>query len=32
MDSVGLRMYREWKEMEFLKSILYEFGNNKFER
>ena len=25
-------MYREWKNIEFLKSIIYEFGNNKVER
>jgi len=25
-------MYREWKEMEFPKSIIYEFGNNEAER
>jgi hypothetical protein len=22
-------MYREWKKIEFLKCIIYEFGNNR---
>jgi len=25
-------MYREWEKIEFPKSIIYEFGNNKTER
>ena len=29
---VGLGMYREWKEMEFTKMIIYELGNNKAGR
>ena len=31
LDCVGLGMYREWKKIEFPKSIIYEFGNNKIE-
>jgi len=32
LDYDGLNMYREWKKIEFPKSIIYEFGGNKIER
>jgi hypothetical protein len=32
IDYIGLGMYREWKKIEFPKSIIYEFGSNKAER
>jgi len=32
MDCVGLGMDREWKEIEFPKNIIYEFGSKKAER
>jgi hypothetical protein len=32
IDYVGLDMYREWKKIEFPKSIVYAFGNKKTKR
>jgi hypothetical protein len=32
LNRLCLGMYREWKKIEFPKSIIYEFGNNKAER
>jgi hypothetical protein len=32
LDYIGLGMYREWKQQNSKKSIIYKFGNNKIER